>query len=447
MNKYNSSSLIFNSIYGKKVQAHFDGGQVTSDAGILLLRETERHEGLITRFTRCIHDTRNPFYIRHKLKELLTQRVFQIAAGYEDGNDCNELRSDPSLKLAAGRLPLSGKDLASQPTISRFENSIRRSDLLRIGYAMVDHFAASYRKPPSLIVLDFDDTDDETHGMQQLSLFNPYYDSHCYLPLHVYEGISGKLIASILRPGKRLTGQQTVAILKRIVKRIRSSWPDTIILFRGDSHFCSHQILQWCEENNILYCVGYPGTTAIKRLAEPLMAEAKSLFASSKISVTLYETFSYTARNWKSPRQVVVKVEVNEGKTNRRFLVHNLTEPGPAVIYRTIYSGRGQMENYIKDHKLGLKSDRTSCHNFIANQFRLFLHSAAYILMHSLKNNTLKGTQWAKAQFDTIRLKLFKIGARVQEMKTKIKFHLPSSFPYKSVLFKICAVFSVIRVT
>jgi hypothetical protein len=171
MNKYNSSSLIFNSISGKKVQARFDGGEVTSDAGILLLRETERHENLISSFTLCIHDTRNPFHVRHKLEELLTQRIFQIAAGYEDGND---LRSDPAVKLAAGRLPLFGEDLASQPTISRFENSIRCSDLLLIGYAFVDHFVTSYRKLPSLIVLDFDDTNDKTHGMQQLSLFNPY---------------------------------------------------------------------------------------------------------------------------------------------------------------------------------------------------------------------------------------------------------------------------------
>ena len=447
MSNYTSSSLIFNSISGKKVQATFDGGEITSDAGMLLLRETEHHEGLLSRFTRSIHDLRRPSHVRHNLEELLTQRIFQIAAGYEDANDCNDLRSDPAVKLAVGRLPISGEDLASQPTISRLENSVRRSDLLRIGYGLVDHFIASYRKPPTLIVLDFDNTDDETHGMQQLSLFNPYYDAQCYLPLHVYEGISGKLITSVLRPGKRPTGEQVVALLKRIVKRIRTAWPDTHILFRGDSHFCSSTILQWCEENTIRYCTGFPGTTAIKNVAEPLIAHAKALFAQSNMPVTLYETFSYKAKNWSSARQVVVKVELNDKKTILRFLVHNLDEPEPAVIYKTIYSGRGQMENYIKDHKLALKSDRTSCHNFMANQFRLFLHSAAYILMHSLRENLLKGTQWARAQFDTIRLKLFKIGAPVQEIKTKIKLHLPSSFPYKSVIFKLSTLLSIIRLT
>ena len=445
--KYTTESLIFKSVSGKKVQADFDGGEVTSDAGVLLLREAEQHVGIINSFTNSIHDRRDQRYVTQELKDILSQRIYQIASGYEDANDSKTLRSDPAFKLAVNRLPVSGEDLASQPTISRFENAATRSDLLRLGNTLVDNFIVSYPTAPPIIILDFDDTNDDTHGMQQLCLYNGYYNSYCYQPLHVYEGLSGKLISSVLRPGKRSTGKQIVMILKRIVQKIRSSWPKTIILFRGDSHFCTPEVLQYCDDHDLLYGIGLSGNAVLQRLVISLIAEAKAVFARSNIKVKLYETFTYQAGSWDKPHKIVAKVEYSKKGTNVRFVVTNLTEPDPATIYKQIYCGRGQMENYIKDHKRSLKSDRTSCHSFEANQFRLFLHSAAYVLMHSLRENILKGTELAQAQFDTIRLKILKVGAKVREMKTRIKLHLPSSFPYKSIFYKASAVFSAIRVT
>jgi hypothetical protein len=446
MNNYTTQPLPFSPLSGKKVEADFDGGEVTSDAGVLLLRETEAQVGILSAITSAIHDLRDLRYVDHQLKELITQRVNQIACGYEDANDCDTLRHDPAHKIAANKLPLTDTPLGSQPTSSRLENAVRFSDLYRMGCAMLDNFVASYSAPPEMIVLDFDDTEDETHGNQQLALFNGYYDSRCYLPLHVYEGLSGKLITSILRPGKRPTGKQVVSILKRIVKRIRTCWPDTIIVFRGDSHFCSPEVLKYCDEHGLYYCIGLAGNAVLKRLIEPLMAEAKSIFAKSNIKIRLYESISYKAATWDKPQRVVAKAEVSHKGCISRFVVTNLTKPDEATIYQQIYSGRGQMENYIKNHKIYTKSDRTSCHKFTANQFRLFLHSAAYILLHALRENTLRGTEFARAQFDTIRLKLLKIGAKIRELKTKIKLHLPSSFPHKSILIKACAIFCTLAI-
>jgi hypothetical protein len=446
MSNHSVQSLIFIPVAGKKVEADFDGGEITSNAGALLLREAEAQVGVISAVASAIHDTRDVRYIDHSIKDIVTQRVNQIACGYEDANDSNSLRSDPALKISTGRLPVSDPDLASQPTISRLENNARRTDLLRMAYALVDNFITSYAAPPELILLDFDDTEDKTHGQQQLTLFNYYYDDYCYLPLHVYEGISGKLITSVLRPGKRPTGKQVVAILKRLVRRIRTAWPETIILFRGDSHFCSPEVLRYCDEHDLLYVIGLGGNAVLNRLIKPLMSEAKAISAHSNLPVRLYESYSYKAETWHSNQRVVAKAEVNSKGTNPRFVVTNLTEPDDATVYKYLYCGRGQMENYIKDHKLGLKSDRTSCHTFEANQFRLFLHSAAYVIMHALRENILKGTEFAHAQFDTIRLHLLKIGGIVRELKTKVSLHLPSSFPLKSTLVKACAIFRTLAV-
>ena len=447
MSKYSTSPLLFSPISHKKVEADFDGGEITSNAGALLLRETEKQVGIISAIASAVRDIRDLRYVDHSINDIITQRVNQIACGYEDANDSDALRSDPALKISANRLPVSGLDLASQPTVSRLENSVRRADLVRMGYTMADNFIAAYAAPPALIILDFDDTEDETHGQQQLTLFNSYYDSHCYLPLHVYEGISGKLITSVLRPGKRPTGKQVVAVLKRIVKRIRTAWPETIILFRGDSHFCSPEALRYCDKHNLLYVIGLSGNAVLKPRIEPLLAEARAVFAQAHLPVRLYESFTYKAESWDSLQRVVAKAEINTKGDNPRFVVTNLTDPDDATVYKYLYCGRGQMENYIKDHKIYLKSDRTSCHEFAANQFRLFLHSAAYVLLHSFRENTLKSTQFAHAQFDIIRLNLLKIGARVSELKTKISLHLPSSFPHKPILSKITALFQTLSAT
>lgn len=448
MEKDKKQPLLFKSLdrtLHKKVTAAFDGGEVSSDTGLLLLKQTEQQTEIIKFVTQSINDDRRQNSVEHKVDEIISQRVYQIAAGYEDANDADILRTDPILKMTADRLPLSGKSLASQPTISRFENRIRKRDLLAVAYAIADNFISSYSSEPELIVLDFDDTEDKTHGLQQGSLFNGYHNSHCYMPLHVYEGISGKLIATVLRSGKRPKGEETVSILRRIVKRIRSSWPNTTIIFRGDAHYCAPCILRWCDEHHLLYCIGLAGNSVVRTMAEPLLKQAMSVFKTAGTDQTkLYDSIVYQAKSWDKPQRVIVKAEVNSIGTSTRFVVTNIDTANDAAIYKDIYCARGQMENYIKEHKLSLKSGRTSCTDFYANQFRLFLHSIAYVLMHSLRENILKSTSFAKARFDTIRLALFKIGARVRELKTSIKIHLPSSCPYKSILIKACSIFNTL---
>lgn len=433
MNRNSQSCLHFSSISGKEVRADFTGGQMTSDAGVLLLRETEKKVGIIDGLSQVIRDDRHKSYIKHQLKGLLSQRVFQIACGYADANDSNDLRVDPAIKAACGRLP-SEEELASQPTFSRLENSIRKRDLYRIAESFVENFIASYETPPEAIILDPDYTDDQTHGAQQLQIFNSYYDEYCFLPLHIYEGISGKLVTTILRPGKRAKGKEVVSIIKRIIKKIRQAWPKVGILLRGDSHFASPEIFTWCEKNNVHYIFGLSGNSILKTKAGPTLEQARRAFSNDNRKVRVFRNLQYQAGTWHRKIRVILKAEITELGENPRFIVTSLETHKPSFIYETVYCGRGQMENFIKDHKVALNSDRTSCHNFTANSFRLFLHSAAYVLMHALRDKALAGTELAKAQFDTIRLRVLKIGAEVRELKTKLIFRLPSSYPNKDLL-------------
>lgn len=433
-------------VSGKKVQLDFNGGSVTSNAGVLFLSETERRVGIIDSVVDCIPDKRRTYSVEHSLKELVSQRVFQIACGDEDALDSNALRVDPVLKLAVGRLPEEGDDLASQPTISRLENGVSRSTLMRMGYAFVDRFIDSYPEEPPVIVLDFDDTDTTVHGGQQQSLFNNYHGEYCYMPLHVYESLSGKLITTILRPGKRPSGGETLSYLKRLVGRIRSSWQDTLILFRGDSHYSSPEVFNWIkDQDNVYSVVGLTGNEVLKKAVEQVILEVKQRYAHQNLPVKRYHSFSYQAGSWSAPRRVVAKLEMSEKGLNVRFISTEMIDAQSTALYETIYCARGNMELYIKDHKTYLKSDRSSCHRFEANQFRLFLHSVAYVLLHTLKTEVLKGTEFATATMETLRLKLLKVGARVIELKTRIKLHLPTAYPYKKVFRKSMAIFSHIR--
>lgn len=439
---YNSASAI-GPVMGKKVSLDFEGGNITSDAGVLLLRETESQLGIISMLTKCINDTRRSSSIMHSVNALNTQRVFQIACGYEDGNDSNSLRIDPALKMALGRLPETGLDLASQPTFSRLENMITCRDLYRIAEGFVDHFVASYAEPPEVIVLDFDDTSDVVHGQQQLALFNGYYQETCYQPLHVYEGFSGKLIATILRPGKRPGGKEIVSYLKRIVERIRQRWPETVVVYRGDSHYSAPEVFAFIDQQHDCYSVaGLTRNDLLLKQVETLIKHVKQQPAGFK----RYHSFLYQAQSWNKPRRVVAKVEMTDiGKLNVRFISTDMPHAKAKRVYEEIYCARGNDELYIKDHKTYTKSDRTSCHRFLANQFRLFLHSAAYVLLHSFRSNMLQGTSMATATFETLRLKLLKTGARIIERKTKISVHLPTAYPYQWILSKCLALFEHLR--
>jgi len=429
-------SLKFASISGKKVTADFTGGDVTSDVGVLIMREIASKIGIIEQLADVIHDERHQSYVKHEITELLMQRIFQIICGYEDANDANDLRIDPGFKASCDKLP-SEADLASQPTITRFENSITTKDLYRIAAVFVDQFVASYDTPPQAIVLDIDDTDDETHGAQQLRFFNGYYDEYCYMPLFIFEGQTGKLITSILRPGKRPNGKQIRAIIKRVIKKIRKIWPTVGILFRGDSHFATPELYSWCDKHNVHYILGLTKNSTLKELAQSTLVAAHRRYETFGEKARVFKEIRYQASSWHRPLRVIVMAEVSVMGENLRFVVTSLEHGQPSFMYETAYCGRGQMENFIKEHKIALRSGRTSCHSFIANCFRLMLHSAAYVIMHTFREKVLAGTSLANAQFDTIRLKLLKIGAEVRELKTKLHFVLPASCPAKDIFATI----------
>ena len=431
------TALSFASVSGKKLVADFDGGMTTSDGGVLLLRELEPKVGIIDRIVESLWDRRHQSYVDHSYSDLIKQRVFQIACGYEDANDSNDLRLDPGMKAACDRLPATGDDLASQPTMCRLENDVSRTDLYRIGLAFVDAFIGSYKKPPKKIILDIDDTDDAIHGSQQLSLFNAHYNEYCFMPLHLYEGHTGKLITTILRPGRRIRGKVTAAILRRVFDRIRQAWPKVQILLRGDSHFSAPAVHDLCDEYEVDFILGQAVNKKLKTLGEPLMEEAIALSEKSEGPARLFSCFEYQAGTWACPRQVIYKAEITKGKPNPRFVVTNIKNRTPKFLYEKVYCARGRMEGFIKNHKTYLHSDRTSCSRFEANQFRLFLHSAAYLLLHALKDIGLRGSRWEKSNFDTIQLRILKIGAEIREQATKIRFHFPTSYPLKDLMRSI----------
>jgi hypothetical protein len=424
-------------ICGKKVIGKFDGGKLSSDGGAIFLSRIEEKVGIIDRLCNAIIDRRDSRYIDHSLKELVSQRIYQIACNYEDANDCNTFRSDPVLKAVCGRLP-EGSDLGSQPTMTRLENAPRRTELYRMGLAFVDNYTASYPTPPQGIILDMDDTCDPTHGSQQLSLFNTYYDEQCYMPLHMYDGKSGKLIVTVLRPGKRAKGVEIVAIVKRVVKQIRKQWPKVEIILRGDSHFSVPELHSWCLTNSVHFVFGQTGNAVLLKNGKTLLEQAELLHKESGKKIRLFKSFEYQANSWDQPLRVIQKAEVTEKGSNPRFVVTSFESGRASFIYDTVYCGRGNMENYIKEHKTHLHSDRTSCTKFEANQLRLFLHGAAYVLMHTLREVGLKGTELAKAQFNTIQNKILKIGTRVEELVTKVRFHFPTNYPFKGIIRALC---------
>jgi hypothetical protein len=422
-------------IDNKRIEVSFTASEISSDGGLLLVKDIESRIGIIKSLVSCIEDTRHQSYVDHSLEEIAAQRVFQIVAGYEDANDCNVLRNDTILKMSVGRLPTTGNALASQSTMTRFENTPRASELYKIAYAFADQFIGSYSSEPAVIIIDCDDTNSDTHGAQQLSLFNNYYGEYCYMPLHIYEGLSGKLITTILKPGRRSKSANVFGILKRLVFHLRKSWKNTVIIVRGDSHFCSKELMDWCvEKSNIHFITGLSGNSVLNARVKELVESSEKQFTRYAKPVKRYHSFSYKAGSWENPQRVIVKIEVSSKGTNIRFIVTDLWEYRTKALYEKGYCGRGRMELNIKDHKTYMQSDRLSCNSFYANQFRLFLHSAAYVLMHSLQENMLKTKGLAAVTMKTLRERFIKIAAQVRELKTKIKVEFPASCPQTKLL-------------
>jgi hypothetical protein len=357
-----------------------------------------------------------------------------IAAGYEDGNDANSLRVDPIFKMAHDLAP-SDRELCSQSTISRLENLPDARTLLRMGGAMVDLYCTSFKQVPKRIVLDIDDTFDAVHGGQQLRLFNAHYDEYGFQPIVVFDG-GGRFVAAVLRPAKRPKGTEARAFLRRLLRAIRANWPKTEIMVRADSHYCCPEVLDWCRANGLDYILGVAPTTTLRAHIETLEASTKARFeaAPKDGKVRRFKEFLDGAASWSRVERIVARVEAGAEGPDTRFIVTNLKIRNARVLYEDVYCRRGDAENHIKSWKTHLAADRTSCSKATANQFRLFLHAGAYWLMWGLRVSMPKRSVWRVAQFDTLRLRLIKVAARVVEMKTMIKIHLPTAYPAQDVL-------------
>jgi hypothetical protein len=430
MTDCNPKPLDFSTLGRKTVVADFCGGRLTSDSGALLLREVADRLGLFDALDAAIPDPRHPVYIVHDQKAMLAQRIMAIALGYEDLNDHQTLRADPALQLASGMVPEDDLTLASPPTLCRLENRIDRETLARLAAVLVDTFIAAHPEPPEHLLLDFDATDDPTHGEQEGHFFHGYYDHHCFLPLYVFCG--DELLAAYLRPSNIDAPKHARAVLKLLVQALRAAWPEVRITIRADSGFCRWRLMRWCDSHGIGYVIGLAKNPALLRAAHDEIARAQRQFQKTGQPQRLFGSFGYSAASWDRQRRVIVKAEHNARGANPRFIVANV--PGdPQALYDEVYCQRGEMENRIKEQQLGLFADRTSCHRFLANQFRLFLSSAAYVLVQALRRTALVGTELARAQVGTIRLRLFKVAARVVVSARRVVFHLASSYPYQEV--------------
>lgn len=428
------SSLPLEFPFGRhKLVVSFTGGQLSSDGGLLLLKQVDEQLGLTARLAGCIRDQRDPSLITHSVLDLLRQRVFGIACGYEDCNDFEELRRDGLFKLAIGRKPLTGEDLGSQPTLSRLENMVDERDLIRMSYALVDGWVERYRKaPPRRITIDIDVTDDPAHGQQELVFYNGFYDAHCYLPLLFHlQADSGQkeFVAAVLRGGKAAAKEGAVSVLRRIVGRLRQVFPKAKLLLRGDAGFAAPEVYNYSEAARLQYVLSLPKNSRLLTEAAPLLEQVRTLYGNTGEKVKRYSEFLYAADSWPAARRVIVKAEVMPEGENPRFVVTNLPTRKPKAIYR-LYTDRGDVENRIKELKNDLKSGRTSCHRFLANQFRLLLHGAAFVLLQGLQR-LLAGTELAAAQAETLRNKLLKVAARVRQTIRHIWVELPTNYPYQ----------------
>jgi hypothetical protein len=437
MTECNPTTVSFASLDRRNLVADFSGGTITSDAGALLLRQADRQLGLIDALDRAIPDPRNPELVLHPQRALLAQRIFGIACGYEDLNDHQQLRNDPLWQAATDHPgPEDAPELASPPTLCRLENRIRRRTLFDISAAFVETFIRSHPTPPEELILDFDATDDPVHGHQENRFFHGYYDSYCFLPLYVM--CADHLLVAYLRPSNIDGALHTGALLKLLVKRLRQAWPNVRIIIRGDSGFCRHRLMNWCERNDVFYILGLARNCVLQRNLQFCLDQVQQQHGVDGQAHRVFHDFLYAAGTWSRLRRVIGKAEHLVGdKANPRFVVTNLGGE-PRALYEDNYCQRGAMENRIKEQQLGLFADRTSCHHFVANQFRVLLAAAAYILVSHIRREALKDTELASADVATIRVKLFKIGAWVKRSVRRFVVKMASSYPWQA-LFRTVA--------
>ena len=429
MPKCTPPEFLFPSFDRRKIEASFSGGDVTSDGGILLLREADRRLGLVEALSAVLPDPRHKVFIVHEQVDLLRQRIYGLAAGYEDLNDHDTLRHDPGWQTCVDR----GNELASSPTLCRLEQRVDRKAAVAMHGVLVDQFIASFKEAPTELVLDFDATDDRVHGNQEGAYFHGYYGDWCFLPLYVFCG--EQLLVAYLRRSNKDAARHAWAVLSLLTKRLRQAWPGVRIVLRGDSGFCRWKMLRWCERAGVNYIVGLARNKRLQALGRPLMDQARTAFAVEGQKQRFFGWLDYKAGSWDKKRRVIAKAEVSAQGENPRFLVTNI-EGDAQRLYDELYCARGEMENRIKEQQLGLFSDRTSCHAWWANQFRVLLSAAAYVLMETIRRIGLAGTELARAQVSSIRLKLLKIGAVIVRNTRRIRFFLSSAYPYQEIFAK-----------
>jgi hypothetical protein len=416
----------FTRIFGRRVVADFTGGQISSDAGGLLLAEADRRLGLTEAVAKCVTDRRDPAKTEHTVVQMIRQRVYGLALGYEDLNDWDHLRNDPLWQMLAAK----DGQLASSPTLCRFENSVERRALFEMSEVLVEGFISGHRKAPKKVTLDFDATDDPVHGGQENRFFHGYYDSYCYLPLYVFCG--KQLLVAYLRPSNIDPARGSRVILKMLVQRLRKAWPHVRIVLRADSGFCRWRTMRWCDRNDVGYILGLARNSRLQERSRKLEERAEKRYERSGEKQRLFGEFDYAAYTWDKKRRVIARVEHSSKGPNPRYVVTN-QEGKPQELYDDEYCPRGDMENRIKEQQLDLFAGRTSAHRFDVNQFRLLLASAAYVLVDYIRRHALKDTELQSAQCGTIRLKLFKIGARIVRSVRRIVLHLSSGYPYAAI--------------
>jgi len=427
-----------------------DGPRISSDGGVILLRQVDLRLGITERMAGLLGDHRDPSRVRHSRREQLRQRVYQICLGYEDCNDADWLRHDPMLRLACDA---EDHPMSSQPTLSRFENAVTGRELNRLWRDYERSYVDELDLATDLVVLDIDGTDDQTHGDQQLSFFHGFYDHHMFHPLLVFDALSGQLITALLRPGRAHAAKGAISILTRLIRAIRRRCPRAAILVRGDSAFAMPGLLDRLDQLNaelgdVDYVIGVAKNSRLLELAEPLRSSVAEQFVDQQHFVRRFTWLSYASKSWPTKRAVICKVEHSSRGENPRFVVTTLDEFSPGLIYDVAYCARGQSENFIKDLKNALHADRLSCHRFVANSFRLLLHAIAYRLMHSLRATIARvapdvvyvstdRVRLATAQMDTLRLRLLKVAAYVSSSVRRVLIRLPAPFPLADIFFAV----------
>ncbi len=456
----NQESFQFHPLGGREVRGRFDGGAITSDAGGLLLREVEKRTGIVAQFAACFTDHRDPERLEHTVRELVAQRVYALALGYEDLNDHDQLRQDPLLAVLAekpdptgesrARERDQGKALAGKSTLNRLEltgEAVSEEERYKkialeeaaVDRLLVDVFLQAHREPPQEIVLDLDATDDPVHGNQEGRFFHGYYGHYCYLPLYIFCG--DFLLGARLRPSNIDASAGSREELERIVTQIRQAWPEVKITLRGDAGFCREELMVWCEQNQVDYVLGLAKNERLKAAIAPDLEQAAAAYAATGQAARVFQEFTYQTReSWSRARRVIAKAEHLEKGSNPRFVVTSLSPQvwEARALYEELYCARGEMENRIKE-QLSLFADRTSTAFLRSNQVRLYFSSVAYLLVEALRRLGLAGTEWARAQCDTLRLKLLKIGALIRITVRKVWVSLAEGYPYAGLFAQVYA--------